>query len=103
MSTTLAIAATSWGVLMALAPLLQVRVIIRERDASGTSKTWIAILLMGFVLWFAYGVSTASVPLVISNTMSGTVALILLVTAFRFSSSRGAKEANNEKPGGESG
>ena len=29
MSTTLAVAATSWGVLMALAPLLQVRVILR--------------------------------------------------------------------------
>ena len=81
MSSTLAVAATSWGVLMALAPLLQVRVILRERDASGTSKTWIVILLIGFVLWFAYGVSTGSVPLIISNTMSGTVALILLATA----------------------
>jgi uncharacterized protein with PQ loop repeat len=98
MSTTLAIAATSWGVLMALAPLLQVRVIIRDRDARGTSKTWIAILLLGFVLWFAYGVSTASMPLVISNTMSGTVALILLVTAFRFSRSRGATDAENDRP-----
>ena len=102
MSTTLAVAATSWGVLMALAPLLQVRVILRERDASGTSKTWIVILLIGFVLWFTYGVSTGSVPLIISNTMSGTVALILLVTAFMFSNSKGATEAGDESPDGES-
>ena len=85
MSNTLAVAATCWGVLMALAPLLQVRVIVRERDASGTSKTWIVILIVGFVLWFAYGVSTGSAPLIISNTMSGTVALILLATAVMFS------------------
>ena len=103
MSTTLAVAATSWGVLMALAPLLQVRVILRERDASGTSKTWIVILLIGFVLWFAYGVATGSVPLIISNTMSVTVALILLVTAFRFSNPRGATKAGDENPEGESG
>ena len=103
MSSTLAVAATSWGVLMALAPLLQVRVILRERDASGTSKTWIVILLIGFVLWFAYGVSTGSVPLIISNTMSGIVAFTLLVTAFVFDSPRGVTEASSEGPDGESG
>ena len=98
MSNTLAVAATSWGVLMALAPLLQVRVILRERDASGTSKTWIVILLIGFVLWFAYGVSTDSMPLIISNTMSGTVALILLGTAVKFSPRGGATKAATELP-----
>lgn len=98
MSSTLAVAATSWGVLMALAPLLQVRVILRERDASGTSKTWIVILLIGFVLWFAYGVSTGSMPLIISNTMSGTVALILLATAVTFSPHGGATKAGTELP-----
>ena len=70
----------------------------RERDL----KTWIVILLIGFVLWFAYGVSSGSVPLIISNTMSGTVALILLVTAFMFSNPRGATEAGDESPDGES-
>jgi uncharacterized protein with PQ loop repeat len=94
MSNTLAVAATSWGVLMALAPLLQLRVILRERDASGTSKTWIAVLLIGFVLWLSYGISTGSVPLIISNTLSGTVALVLLVTALMFSNRRGAAPAD---------
>jgi MtN3 and saliva related transmembrane protein len=95
MSNTLAVAATSWGVLMALAPLLQLRVILRERDASGTSKTWIAVLLIGFVLWLSYGISTGSVPLIISNTLSGTVALILLVTALLFSNRREAAPADH--------
>jgi uncharacterized protein with PQ loop repeat len=95
MSNTLAVVATSWGVLMALAPLLQLRVILRERDASGTSKTWIAVLLIGFVLWLSYGISTGSVPLIISNTLSGTVALILLVTALMFSNRRGAAPADH--------
>ncbi|CAB4749874.1 unannotated protein [freshwater metagenome] len=41
-------------------------------------------------------------PLIISNTMSGTVALILLATAFRFSNPRGATKAGDENPEGES-
>jgi hypothetical protein len=78
---------------MALAPLLEVRVILREPDASGTPTTWVVILLIGFVLWFACGVSTGSVPLIISNTMSGSVALILPACALVIRNPEGPTEA----------
>lgn len=75
---------------MALAPLLQLRVIVRERDSSGTSKSWIAILLVGFALWLAYGIVTGSVPLIVANSASATTALALLVTAIIYSPKRDA-------------
>lgn len=44
---SLAVLTTIWGLLMGLAPLLQVRVIIRNRDAGGTSLGWVIILVRG--------------------------------------------------------
>ena len=64
---------------MGLAPLLQVRVIIRERDSSGTSMGWILILLVGFVLWFAYGVVNRDLPITVTNLVSVTVTTTLLI------------------------
>jgi MtN3 and saliva related transmembrane protein len=79
-SETLALVTTCWGLLMGLAPLLQVRVIVRERDSSGTSRSWVLILLVGFVLWFTYGVVNDDVPIVISNVVAVVVTTTLLVT-----------------------
>lgn len=64
---------------MGLAPLLQVRVIIRERDSSGTSMGWILILLVGFVLWFTYGVVNRDLPITVTNLVSVTVTTTLLI------------------------
>jgi MtN3 and saliva related transmembrane protein len=80
LSETLALVTTCWGLLMGLAPLLQVRVIVRERDSSGTSLSWVLILLVGFVLWFTYGVVNDDLPIVISNVVAVFVTTTLLVT-----------------------
>jgi uncharacterized protein with PQ loop repeat len=76
---TLALVTTFWGLLMGLAPLLQVRVILRERDSRGTSLGWVLILLVGFTLWFTYGVVNHLVPLMVTNLVSVTVTASLLV------------------------
>lgn len=80
MSSALAVVTTGWGLLMGLAPLLQIRVIVRERDASGTSLGWVVILLVGFLLWLAYGVVNQDLPIIITNTVSVTVTATLLIT-----------------------
>lgn len=79
MSETLTLVTTFWGLLMGLAPLLQVRVILRERDSRGTSLGWVVILLVGFTLWFAYGVVNDLVPVMVTNLVSVTVTATLLV------------------------
>jgi MtN3 and saliva related transmembrane protein len=98
-SHTLALVTTCWGLLMGLAPLLQVRVIVRERDSSGTSLSWVLILLVGFVLWFTYGVVNHDVPIVISNIVAVIVTTTLLVTALVHGRrSRGDEEVARRAP-----
>jgi uncharacterized protein with PQ loop repeat len=65
---------------MGLAPLLQVRVIVRNRDAAGTSLGWVLIMLIGFVLWFTYGVVNRDLPIIITNVVAVTVATTLMIT-----------------------
>lgn len=84
MTSLLAVSATSWGVLMALAPLLQVRLIIRRRSSSGVSTGWPAILLVGFVLWLGYGLSRGDAPLIISNTLNCVVTSFALTVIVRY-------------------
>ena len=43
---------------MAVSPVLQIRKIVQHRSSRGVSLGYMIVLLIGFVLWFAYGVST---------------------------------------------
>ena len=79
-SNSLAVLTTFWGLLMGLAPLLQVRVIVRDRDAGGSSLGWVLFLLVGFLLWLTYGLVNRDLPLVISNTVAVLVTSTLLAT-----------------------
>ncbi|MFN8184758.1 MAG: SemiSWEET family transporter [Candidatus Nanopelagicales bacterium] len=79
MSALLAVITTSWGLVMALAPLLQLRIVIRDRDAGGVSLAWVSILFVGFVLWFSYGLVNRDVPLILTNAVSITATAALLI------------------------
>lgn len=81
---SLAVVTTVWGVVMALAPMLQVRVILRRRTSAGFATGWLVVLSIGFALWLAYGVATASLPLVVSNSAALVVALATLAVAHRY-------------------
>lgn len=84
MSTTLSVVTTCWGLLMALAPLLQIRIVVRDRDASGISRGWLVILVIGFVLWLVYGVVNVVVPIIVTNIVAVTVTAALLAVVWRF-------------------
>jgi len=76
----LAAAASSWAVLMGLAPLLQIRRMLREHSSGQISVGYFTILLIGFLLWIAYGASARIMALVIPNIVSllvGTAAIIV--------------------------
>jgi MtN3 and saliva related transmembrane protein len=70
MRSVLAFTATGWGLLMSLAPLLQIRVIVRLRDSSGISIAWITVLFAGFILWLCYGAAIGNMPLIVTNAVS---------------------------------
>ena len=84
MNTALAVVTTGWGLVMGLAPLLQVRLILRTGESSGTSLGWVMILLVGFSLWFSYGVVNGDKPIIISNSVALTVTIVLFVVTLRY-------------------
>ena len=71
MSTSfLAASAASWGVLMALSPLLQIRAIVRRGSSHGVSIAYFAVLCVGFCLWIAYGAAIGNVALLVPNSVA---------------------------------
>ena len=84
MSTYLAVAAAAWGVAMSFAPLLQIRAIRAHGSSQAVSVGYQQILLVGFVLWLAYGISIGNVPLMITNTVAAVVSAVTITVVRRF-------------------
>jgi MtN3 and saliva related transmembrane protein len=79
----LAVAASSWGVLMGIAPVLQIRRMLREQSSRDVSLGYFMILLTGFLLWIAYGVAARNPVLVIPNTVALLVGVALVIVVLR--------------------
>jgi uncharacterized protein with PQ loop repeat len=82
-SSFFAVAAASWGVLMSLSPILQIRAMRRAGSSEGVSLGYLGVLAVGFALWFAYGVSIGNVALIVTNTVSLIVGTATTITAWR--------------------
>ena len=79
----LAVAASSWAVLMGIAPVLQIRRMLRERSSRDVSIAYFAILLVGFLLWIGYGAAAGLPALVIPNIVATLVGTAVIAIAFR--------------------
>jgi hypothetical protein len=82
--TYFATAAATWGVAMALAPLLQIRAIRLHRSSQGVSVGYQQVLLVGFFLWIAYGVADSNLALIVPNTVAAAVSIATILIARRF-------------------
>ena len=89
-ATTLAVLAAGWATVMALAPLLQARRMVRRRSAGDVSLGYLLVLLPGFALWVAYGAATADRALVAPNTLAFAVdaATVAVAIALRRAAAR---------------
>lgn len=65
---------------MAVSPLLQIRLILRTKDSSSVSLGWMIVLLIGYILWFSYGLAFNTLPLIIANSCAVIVGAALIVT-----------------------
>lgn len=83
MVTTFAILAASWAVLMALAPLLQIRRMVHRRSSADVSVTYLLVLLPGFALWVAYGLASHDLALVVPNVVAFAIASGTVICAVR--------------------
>jgi MtN3 and saliva related transmembrane protein len=81
--TALAVAASSWAVLMGIAPVLQIRRMLREQSSRGVSIGYFAVLLVGFLLWIAYGAAAGIPALVIPNTIALLVGTGVIIVSLR--------------------
>jgi MtN3 and saliva related transmembrane protein len=88
----LAVAASSWGVLMGIAPVLQIRRMLRERSSQDVSLGYFMILLAGFLLWISYGIAAGNMVLVIPNSVALLVGIALVTVALRLRHQRAGRE-----------
>jgi uncharacterized protein with PQ loop repeat len=84
MKSTLAAAAATWAIAMALSPLLQSRKIMQFRSSHGVSIAYVRVLLVGFILWVAYGIAAANMALVVPNTVAAVITVATIATALRY-------------------
>jgi len=84
MTDALAIIAASWGVMMALSPILQLRRILERRSSADISIAYLAVLQVGFTLWMAYGIALGNVAIVVPNSVAFLVGAATLAISLRF-------------------
>ena len=75
-TTALGVAAATFGVAMGLSPLLQLRRVLVRGSSADVSVPYLGVLLIGFVLWLAYGIALANAAIIVSNAVAiGTYAI----------------------------
>lgn len=74
---------TVYGVVMALAPGLQIRRMRHERSARGVSIAYAWVLWVGFCIWLAYGIGEGDLPLILANTFNVLVTGVMITVAMR--------------------
>ena len=81
----LGIAAGAWGVVMAIAPGLQIRRMFQTRTATDVSLGFFGLLMPGYVLWVAYGLARGDLALMVPNAVAFCVsgATMLVARYFR--------------------
>jgi MtN3 and saliva related transmembrane protein len=79
--TALAFAAATWGVAMAVSPVLQIRKIVKHRSSHGVSIGYMAVLFVGFLLWLAYGIALGNWALIRPNTVAAIVIVATIAIA----------------------
>ena len=84
MTTVLAVAAAVYGVVMALSPVLQIRTMIRRRSSRDVSLGYFSLLMVGFVLWVAYGVAIENATLIVPNACALLVGAATMIVALRY-------------------
>jgi MtN3 and saliva related transmembrane protein len=80
----LAAAAATWGVAMAVSPLLQIRAIRAHRSSRGVSIGYQQVLLVGFLLWLSYGIALRNPAIIVPNVVATIVCVATIAIALRY-------------------
>jgi MtN3 and saliva related transmembrane protein len=77
----LAVAAATWGVAMAVSPLLQIRAIRAHGSSQGVSVAYQQVLFVGFILWISYGVALHNPAIIIPNVVAAVVSVATIAVS----------------------
>jgi MtN3 and saliva related transmembrane protein len=80
----LAAAAATWGVAMAVSPLLQIRAIRSHRSSQGVSVGYQQVLLVGFILWLSYGIALRNLAIIVPNIVAAVVCVATILITLRY-------------------
>lgn len=83
MTDALGAVAASWGVLMAISPLLQMRRMFERRSSADVSIGYLAVLQVGFTLWIGYGIALRNPALIVPNSVAFLVGVATMSVAWR--------------------
>ena len=84
MTEYLAVIAATWGVAMAVSPLLQIRAIRLHQSSASVSVGYQQVLLVGFILWLSYGISLHNWAIIIPNVVAAVVSVATIVVSVRY-------------------
>ena len=84
MTTFLGFAATVYGVVGALAVLLQARQMLARGASCDVSLRFLGAYVGGYAIWLAYGLSMANVPIVVVHAIGLVTGAVTLTVALRF-------------------
>lgn len=84
MTDALGITAATFGVLMAISPLLQIRRMFQTRSSADVSLGYLWVVEIGFGVWMAYGLSLRNLAIVLPNSVALTVGLATILVARHF-------------------
>lgn len=82
MADTLGVAAATWGLLMAISPILQIHRMDERRSSADVSIAYLAVLQFGFVLWIGYGIALGNAVIAIPNTVAALVGAVTITVAW---------------------
>lgn len=83
MTLALGVIAASYGVVMAISPVLQIRRMLQTRSSADVSLAYLGVLEVGFLLWLAYGLALPNLAIVVPNAVALVVGLATIVVALR--------------------
>ena len=83
LETVLAIVASTFGVVMGVAPALQIRKMLTERSSRDVSIGYFAILAIGSTLLASYGVSLGNLAILIPNVVAFLADITTMLVAHR--------------------
>ena len=84
MTEYLAFAAATWGIAMAVSPLLQIRAIRAHQSSQGVSVGYQWVLLVGFILWLSYGIALHNAAIIIPNIVAAVVSVATILVSLHY-------------------